>query len=71
MVENLKTVRDFPLWLACSTISRMSPQPALQHVVMTMGSSLTVVALFNNTTFAAIKTPPEPWRPVGATNVLS
>jgi hypothetical protein len=50
---------------------RMPPQPALQHVMMTMGSSLTAIALFNNTTFAPIGTLAEPQRPIGATDVSS
>jgi hypothetical protein len=36
---------------------RMPPQPALQHVMMTMGSSISAVAMFNNTTFAPIEWP--------------
>jgi hypothetical protein len=49
---------------------QMPPQPALQHVMMTMGSSLSAVAMFNNMTFAPIErlTPPTP---AGATDVSS
>jgi hypothetical protein len=49
---------------------RVSPQPALQHVVMTMGSSLSAVTMFNNTTFAPIEWSSTP-TPTGATDVSS
>jgi hypothetical protein len=47
--------------------------PALQHVVMTIGSSVTVVGLgmFNTSTFAAIEQSLERWHPLGATDVSS
>jgi hypothetical protein len=48
----------------------MPPQPALQHVMMTMGSSISAVAMFNNITFAPIKWPATAM-PVGATDVSS
>jgi hypothetical protein len=38
---------------------RMVPQPALQHVMMTMGSSISAVAMFNNTTFASVPDTPQ------------